>query len=374
MDDAAARERLVRRADMVPCKVAFIDCKMPGSDRKENYSLIGPGVTQSADQVVNLAEPHGFSLGVAAMPPGTVNNLHLHYTAEVFMVYSGRWTFRWGADGRDGEVSGGPGDVISVPTWIFRGFSNVGSDPGWIFTALGGDDTGGIIWHPSILETAARYGLYLTRDNMMVDTEAGAPRPAPEELLPPIDRASIDGLRRYGADEMQRRVVALQDRRWSQRALLDSVLPGHRSELAPVLGFGMSEDRDAETLIPGPHGFSLEWLRLPAGQSVGRFALAQKQVLVVFRGAIEVTLGDGPGIRVESQELYSVPPDAWRSIASVGEEAAEVAMLIAGDERKRARWDGSVIEAAAQAGYALDHNGMVASHRLLPQTQRLAAE
>ncbi len=27
-----ARARLIKRSDMVACKVAFIDCKMPGSD------------------------------------------------------------------------------------------------------------------------------------------------------------------------------------------------------------------------------------------------------------------------------------------------------------------------------------------------------
>ena len=101
-----ARARLIKRSDMVACKVAFIDCKMPGSERKENYSLVGPGVTQSHDQVVNLTEPHGFSLGVAAMPPGTVNNLHVHFTAEVFMIQRGTWTFRWGADGKDGTIEG----------------------------------------------------------------------------------------------------------------------------------------------------------------------------------------------------------------------------------------------------------------------------
>lgn len=373
-NEAEAPQRLVRRGDMVACKVAFIDCKMPGSERKENYSLIGAGVSQSVDQVVNLAEPHRFSLGAAAMPPGTVNNLHLHYTAEVFMVYSGQWTFRWGIDGEDGEITGGPGDVISVPTWIFRGFSNTGNDPGWIFTALGGDDTGGIIWHPSILEAAARHGLYLTRSNMLVDTESGAPQPASGELLPPIDRASMEQLRRYGVEEMRRRAVTSQDRKWSARALLDSVLPGHASQLAPVLGFGMGEDRDAETPIAGPHGFSLEWLRVEPGQCVGRFALAQKQVLIVFRGAIAVTLGDDPGVRVESQELFSVPPDIWRSIASVGGEAAEVAVLTAGDERKHARWDDQVVAEAAQAGFAIDHNGSIAPRRLLPQPSSLAAE
>ena len=127
--DAAARH--IRRADMVACKVAFIDCRMPGSENKENYSLVGAGVTQSHDQVVNLTEPHGFSLGVAAMPAGTVNNLHVHFTAEVFMIHRGTWTFRWGADGQDGEIVGGPGDVVSVPTWIFRGFTQHGRR-GWL--------------------------------------------------------------------------------------------------------------------------------------------------------------------------------------------------------------------------------------------------
>ena len=190
-----ARTRLIRRSDMVACKLAFIDCKMPGSVGKENYSLIGAGVTQSADQVVNITEPHGFSLGVAAMPPGTTNNLHVHYTAEVFMVFSGTWLFRWGADGKDGEIIGKAGDVVSIPTFIFRGFSNVGDESGWIFTALGGDDTGGIIWHPSILSTARQHGLYLTKQNMMVDTEAGAAKPAPEDLLEPLDTATIHSLR-----------------------------------------------------------------------------------------------------------------------------------------------------------------------------------
>ena len=244
LTEATARQRLVKRSDMVACKVAFIDCKMPGSQDKENYSLIGAGVTQSADQVVNITEPHGLSMGVAAMPPGTVNNLHVHYTAEVFMIYKGEWTFRWGPDGKDGEIIGRAGDVVSIPTWIFRGFTNSGNEDGWIFTALGGDDTGGIIWHPSILETAGTYGLYLTNQNMLVDTATGAEKPRDEDLLRPIDRATVESFRSYTPEHMRKRVVTVADRQWSSRALLDSGLPGHASEMAPVLGYGMTEDRD----------------------------------------------------------------------------------------------------------------------------------
>lgn len=45
-----AHSRLVRPEDRVSCSVAFIDCKLPGSHLKQNYSFIGPGVTQSASQ------------------------------------------------------------------------------------------------------------------------------------------------------------------------------------------------------------------------------------------------------------------------------------------------------------------------------------
>ncbi len=362
--------RLIRRRDMVACKVAFIDCKMPGSTAKENYSLIGPGVTQASDQVVNITEPHGFSLGVAAMPPGTVNNLHIHYTAEVFMVFSGTWLFRWGADGKDGEIIGRAGDVVSIPTWIFRGFSNVGDTNGWIFTALGGDDTGGIIWHPSILNTAAEYGLFLTRDNMLVDTAAGAARPAADELMEPLDDATIAGLRRFDTAAMRRRVVAHGELAWSNHALLDSALPGHASALAPVIGHGMSQDLEHSPPVANPHGFSIEWLRIAPGERVGPFKLAEKQVLLVFTGAIEVTLDEAAAVRAESQEVFSVPADVWRSIASVGTEATEIAVITAGDHKKHPVWSGEIAAAAAARGSALDHAGYIAPVRLLPPESR----
>ena len=368
------RTRLIRRRDMVACKVAFIDCKMPGSTSKENYSLIGPGVTQSADQVVNITEPHGFSLGVAAMPPGTTNNLHLHYTAEVFMVYSGTWVFRWGADGKDGEIVGKAGDVVSVPTWIFRGFSNVGNDDGWIFTALGGDDTGGIIWHPSILATAAKHGLYLTKENMLVDTEAGAPEPPPSTLIEPLDDETIRAMRRFDTEAMRRRVVASGELAWSSRAMLDSVLPGHASEIAPVIGYGMTEDLEHAPKITNPHGFSMEWLRIPSGNRVGAYTLADKQVLLIYAGAVEITLGDAAPVRAEAREVFSIPAGTVRTIVSVGEGRAEIALLTSGDHKKRPVWADDICRAAADAGFALDHAGYIAPLRLLPlEVRRRAA-
>ena len=371
-----ARARHIRRADMVACEVAFIDCKMPGSERKQNYSLVGPGVTQSHDQIVNLTEPHGFSLGVAAMPPGTVNNLHVHFTAEVFMVSKGAWTFRWGADPASNrwehEIQAGPGDVVSIPTWIFRGFTNSGADDGWIFTALGGDDTGGIIWHPSILETAAHYGLYLNRDNMLVNAEGDGPAPAPDARMPALTLDQIARLPRYTPEQMRRRVVTAAERDWSAHALLSAVLPGCASELAPVIGHGMTEDRAHTAPIGNPHGFSVEWLRLPPHSRTGRHAIAEKQVAIVFRGTAAITLnepGSAVAVEVAEGECFSAPGDVWRDIAA-GQETLEIALVTAGDQRKPIRWAPDILAAAAAAGWGLDHDGRVAPLDLLPPSTR----
>ena len=363
-----AADRLVKRGDMVACGVAFIDCKLPGSTLKENYSIIGAGVTQSDDQVVNLQDEHGFALGAAAMPHGVTNNLHMHFTAEVFIIFRGEWLFRWGADGREGEIIGRAGDVVSIPTWIFRGFTNIGADDGWIFTALGRDRTGGVVWHPTILNGAAEHGLFLRKNNMMVDVSTGVERPADEELITPLSDEFIGSMRRYSVDEMRGRVTAADERRWSARALLQSTLPGHAAAMAPVIGWGMTEDREAQPKVFNPHGFSVEWLRIEAGASVGPFRIEPKQVLIVQEGAVEVALGlDGDDrVVADAWDVFSTPGGEWRTLRAVGDGPVTIALVTSGDARAVIEWGEGVEQAAAQAGWGLDPNGYLAPAALLP--------
>jgi len=44
----AMEERIVRYGELVPCKTAFIDAHTPGSDQKENFTIIGGGVSEAA--------------------------------------------------------------------------------------------------------------------------------------------------------------------------------------------------------------------------------------------------------------------------------------------------------------------------------------
>ncbi|GAB3696613.1 cupin domain-containing protein [Saccharopolyspora tripterygii] len=361
--------RTIRRSDFVSCNQAFIDCRTPGSDRKENYSMIGPGVTQSANQVVNLREAHGYNIGAAAMPNGIVNNLHLHFTAEVFLCFRGEFLLRWGADGQEGELVLREGDIASIPTWIYRGFTNIGPDDGWLFTCLGHDDTGGIIWGPSVLRKAEGHGLFLTEDNRLVDTVAGDEKPEDVELKRPMSPEDISGLHSYPVEKMRQRVATADDLEWSSAGLLGSALPGGAAELAQVIGFGMTEDRVQEPRIYNPHGHNISWLRAAPGEGMLTHRHPETQVLMVFDGEWDVTLNrdEEVSVRLGPWDMVSVPAGAWRSVRNVSGETASMLVINSGDGRVRLEWDDEVVKAAADAGVGVDHNGYLAPFHLIPR-------
>lgn len=363
-----ARARLIRRTDYVACVEAFIDCRRPGSMPKENYSLIGPGVTQNPSQVINLREPHGFNVGAAAMPRGITNNLHIHFTAEVFICAGGEWLLRWGVGGRDGEALLREGDIVCMPTWIFRGFTNVGPDDGWLFTCLGGDDTGGIIWAPDILAEAGRYGLWLTAANEIVDTGPGGP-PPDVPLMAPFPEAELAGLRRYLPEEMEARILRSRDREFAA-ATLDGCVPGHGAQWAPVIGHGLTQRLRHLPRVSDPQGFSIEWLRLPPGARTAPFRIAEKMVVIQMSGsAMRVGFNEGADaveLDMGWRDTLSVPGDVVRSFANPGGETVEAVVMIPGDGRKVPRFAPSLVEAARREGWALDANGYLACAALMP--------
>ncbi|WP_416915431.1 MAG: hypothetical protein ACMUJJ_15910 [Roseicyclus sp.] len=370
LSQSEAEARRVKRSDYVSCTVAFIDCKKPGSHLKENYSIIGPGVTSSSDQVINLPEAHGFNIGAAAMPNGITNNLHIHFTAEVFIVQKGEWTFRWGSNGEN-EFVGREGDIVSVPTWIFRGFTNTGPDDGWLFTVLGGDNTGGVIFHPEIIREAADYGLYISSENTLIDTSRGDPVPAPDACIPPMPDADVAALREVSHAEMRSRVVTEVDRDFLP-GFIDCDLPGCGAELAPVIGYGLTQNRDHASPITNPHGFSLEWLRLAPGHRISPFTLSDKMVLLIRKGQLRLTFNDGADVSVTLApwDTYSIPAGVVRSIETWGEDTAEAVVVVAGDHRKRPIFDAETLSAAQGRGLGLDAGGFVAKAALLPQYRR----
>lgn len=211
--------RVVRYGELKPCKTAFIDAHTPGSDQKENFTIIGGGVSESPDQHVHIRETPGFNIGAAGQPPRCRNSLHDHNTAEAFFVLKGRWRFFWGRWGTAGEVVLEEGDIFNIPTGIFRGFENIGTDYGMIKALLGGDDAGGgVHWAPQVIEEAAKHGLVLGNNGVLYDTKKG--ETLPHNVIP-MPLMSEEELAKRGEPTTAEVVPHHVARYWDLMALAD---------------------------------------------------------------------------------------------------------------------------------------------------------
>ena len=297
------RARLVRYAELRPCTNAFIDARSPGSDKKENFTIIGPGVAENPRQYVHIREPHGFNIGGARQPPGCTNSLHSHDSEEVFIIHTGSWRFFWGEHGDAGEVVIAPGDTISIPVHVFRGFENVGTESGFMFAVLGGDDPGRVHWAPHVIEKARGFGLVLLEDGRLIDTTAGETVPERAAVAHPSSREEIAYIRTPGREEMARHVA----RHAFLQADRASALAGAGVSEAPVIGAARASEGFAGAPVASPHGFTLTRLALDAGARTPLHERDCVEVLMVHRGRVAWSDGAGESVELDAGDTFTVP-------------------------------------------------------------------
>ena len=310
-------QRLVRYADLVPCRTAFLDTRTPGSTEKENFTIIGAGVSESSEQHVHITEKHGFNIGAARQPFGCVNSQHSHDTAEVFVVHSGTWRLLFGANREDGTLEIGPGDVASVPIHMFRGFEKVDEGVGFLFTVLGQDDPGKVTWAPAVFQAAQGHGLKLAKGGRLIDTAAGETAIDDSELDTGLTQEQVDALATPPMEQLAKCVVRAGD----AVANPNSPLAAPGVEEAGLIVPQATDDGFAPGPITGwwPHGFNLRQLTLSTGAYVPMHARREAEVLMVQSGTIEISWANGSVI-LGAGDTFTVPVDldhAFRNTASV---------------------------------------------------------
>ena len=311
-------KRLIRYNDLIPCKAAFIDAKTPGSDLKDNFSIIGGGVSESTHQKVNLSLPHGFCIGAAGQPPRIKNSPHSHFTAEVFMVFSGTWRFYWNNDCKS-ETILQPGDIISLPTNMFRGFENVGDDYGMIFSILGRDDAGGgVVWLPEVIEEAKDHGLILLENGKLVDTTIGEEIPTGLKPMPPLSSDQLSKFDQYTSDQMS----AYVGRKSSYLPTSCTDFPNQTPETITyydIIGPQNSSSHNFQIYQGCPHGdgFNVYGIYSSNIGSTGKYSREDAEVMLVHRGEFEISCNDGDdhlNATLKDGDMMSFPKGSTRSI------------------------------------------------------------
>ncbi len=298
------RTRIVRYGELVPCKTAFIDAHTPGSNQKENFTIIGGGVSESPDQHVHIRDTPGFNIGAAGQPPKCRNSLHSHRTAEVFFILKGRWRFFWGRYGTAGEVVLEEGDIINIPTGIFRGFENIGTDYGMITAILGGDDAGGgVIWAPQVIEDARAHGLVLGANGKLYDTKKGETLPDGVGPMPVLTEEELKSFPELSAQE---------------------VIPGYVARYHDLMA--LADKRPA--LVIGEHGvlrdrpgFEVDFINHNTQQDAP-VTSGRNDVLMVMRGHWRLSW-DGGAVILAPGDTCAVPPGlAYQLAPSMSGEAS----------------------------------------------------
>jgi quercetin dioxygenase-like cupin family protein len=310
---------IVRYADLKPCKTAFIDAHTPGSDQKDNFTIIGPGVSESANQFVHISETPGFNIGAAGQPPKCFNSLHYHNTAEVFFVLKGRWRFFWGRYGEAGEVVLNEGDIFNIPTRVFRGFENIGDEYGMIMSVLGGDDSGGgVIWAPQVLDAASSHGLILSETGQLYDTKKGETLPHGQNPVSKLTDKDLSKIPEVPVNGIVRDYVA---RYWDLMAL-------SKSEPCLVIG--------EDGLIKDRPGFEVEF--------IGSKSVADKPYSTNRYGVLMPVKGDwklswqGHETILNSGDTCLLKPGIEHSLIALDESESSLYRITSTDDSAGLTW------------------------------------
>ena len=314
-------KRIVRYGDLIPCKTAFIDAHTPGSDQKENFTIIGGGVSESADQHVHIRDTPGFNIGAAGQTPKCRNSLHSHTTAEVFFVLKGRWRFFWGRWGDAGEVTLEEGDIINIPTGIFRGFENIGIDYGMIMAVLGGDDAGGgVTWAPQVIQDAADHGLVLGENGRLYDTKKGAQLPDGVGPMPVLGDAELSKMPEPTALE---------------------VIPRHVARYLDLMGLaGKSPAKviGADAILPDKPGFDVEFITRGSLDTT-EIQFDHSVVLMPMRGHWTLTW-DGGSATLNPGDTCLLPKGLANKLEPSMTGEASLYRVISNDDPAGATWPG----------------------------------
>ena len=288
--------RLAKFEDLVPSTLPFVEGKLEGHKERKNYSIVGPGVAEDSKQFVKIAMPHSFNLGAVSAMPKNGSGLHSHTTAEVFIIYSGKWKFYWGAEGKD-ETILSTGDIISMPTNMFRAFENAGDEEGLIFVVLGGDDPGIITWVPSVLEKAKKTGMALLNDNSLIDLSLNE-IPKGKTILKPISEEEIKKFDNYKLDQLEKFICKNNENSKQVNKINDNF------DLIQILG-NKFENKEYAPLINQDTGFNLSILKCKNGQ-ITNLKFEKPTILFSRTGKWKILIDDFQYI-LNPKDTISIP-------------------------------------------------------------------
>ena len=187
------------------------------------------------------------------------------------------------------------GDIFNIPTRVFRGFENVGTDYGMIMSILGGDDSGGgVIWAPHVIQAASDHGLILGENGRLYDTEKGESLPDGIAPMPVLSDEEVAACPEVPVEAVVGNYVA----RYLDMMALATGKP------SKVIG--------PDALLKDRPGFEVDFIK-PGSISPSAYTTERHEVLMVMRGHWWLAW-EGGAMTLAAGDVCAVPPSLSRTL------------------------------------------------------------
>lgn len=149
----------------------------------------------------------------------------------------------------------------------------------------------------------------------------------------------------------------------SDRAFVDTWIPGHERKLYSVIGAGVTDDPSFRPKIGVAENFHVDYIVAPQGAGAALHCHDSEEVFFIHAGRWEIDWIDGATgtchtTTLGPRDLVSVPPFVHRAFRSLDGEAGMIVSILGGKTPSPVKWDASVGAAATARGAGFDERGV----------------
>jgi mannose-6-phosphate isomerase-like protein (cupin superfamily) len=162
----------------------------------------------------------------------------------------------------------------------------------------------------------------------------------------------------YTVEAMESHVARFKDQKSSDKAFVDTRIPGHEREIFGIIGGGVQEDPDMRPPIEA-QDFHLAMVRAEPGKGAALHSHLTQEVFVPLTGRWSIFWGPegDKEVILEPYDVVSVPIHIMRGFRNVGEDSAMMLAIVGGNDPGRVGWPDSLKELARGAGLIIDEDG-----------------
>ncbi|MBC7832250.1 MAG: cupin domain-containing protein [Hyphomicrobium sp.] len=162
--------------------------------------------------------------------------------------------------------------------------------------------------------------------------------------------------------DMHGRIARWGDIPASDRAFVDTYIPGHERTLFSVIGSGVTDDPAFRPKIATAENFHVDYIVAPQGSGAALHCHDSEEVFFIHAGRWELDWLDGATGTLHTtmlapRDLVSVPPHVHRAFRSVDGESGMIVSILGGKTPSPVKWDASVAAKATARGAGFDAAG-----------------